>query len=328
VPIHTPDLIAAVVTLTGLAAQANLLRAFRRECREARTPNRDEAAPRFKADMLTPSGTPPMLKPLSLIAVLAFPAAHAAAQSDSLVISTDRPSFSDGAGLQPVGRLNLETGYTYTFRNREDVKTSRHNGPEILARVGVLEDRFEVRFLTSGYVWTHTDDRTSTSSDEGWSDVALGIKLKLADQSGWLPRLALGALTTLGGGSDNISSQIAEPTLKLIWAYDLGQSFGDSWKGFTLGGNANVSWTTTDGDRYAQGQGSIYLSFPLADRLSGFVEYYVLAPASKDGHAAHSADLGGTYLLTDRVQLDARVGAGLNQEADNLFVGCGVSFLF
>ncbi len=73
---------------------------------------------------------------------------------------------------------------------------------------------------------------------------------------------------------------------------------------------------------------SVYLSFPIADRLSGFAEYYVIGPNSKGGDAAHYIDLGGVYLLDDRVQLDARVGFGLNQEADNVFAGCGVSFLF
>ena len=34
------------------------------------------------------------------------------------------------------------------------------------------------------------------------------------------------------------------------------------------------------------------------------------------------------YLLTPRIQLDARVGFGLNNEADDLFAGVGLSVLF
>lgn len=248
--------------------------------------------------------------------------------SESRVISTDRPSFSNGTGIQPRGTLNLETGYLFTFRDRDGVETTRHNGPEVLARVGVIEERLELRFITSGYTWSRSTDDSGSSADAGWSDIALGVKLRLTQQDGVLPRLALNVQSTLGGGADNVSTQQAEPLVSLIWSYDLAQAFGDRWSGFTLGGNANVAWPTTDGDRFTQGQGSVYLSFPVADRVSGFAEYFVIGPFSKGTDAAHFVDFGGVYLLTDRAQLDARIGFGLNDEADNLFIGAGISFLF
>jgi hypothetical protein len=34
------------------------------------------------------------------------------------------------------------------------------------------------------------------------------------------------------------------------------------------------------------------------------------------------------FLLSRTVQLDARVGCGLNDEADDFFTGVGISFLF
>ncbi len=261
-------------------------------------------------------------------ASLSLQSAASASDAAPPVIFTDRPSFSDGTGFVPIGHFQLETGYTFTYRDRDEVETQRHNGPEILGRVGLLEDRFELRVITSGYAWARTDDGIGSDSVSGWNDVSLGFKLKVTDQSGWLPRLAFGAQATLGIGSDDISSQIAEPTLKLLWSYDLGTSFGDKWKGFTLGGNANIAWPTTAGDRFTQGQGSIYLSFPVVDRLTGFVEYYVIGPNSKDSDEAHYADFGGVYLLDNRVQLDARVGFGLNDEADDVYFGMGISFLF
>jgi hypothetical protein len=70
------------------------------------------------------------------------------------------------------------------------------------------------------------------------------------------------------------------------------------------------------------------VSFPVTSKVSGFAEYYVIGPNSKGTDAAHYADFGGAYLLTNHIQLDARLGFGLNKEADNLFVGVGISFLF
>ncbi len=247
-----------------------------------------------------------------------------------LVISTDRPSFSDTTGIVPVGHYQLETGYTFTFRNRDDVETQRHNGPEILARVGLIDDRLELRATTSAYVWSRTNDGSGAgfASSEGFSDVALGFKLKLTDQEGALPRLVLEGITTVGAGNRDISTRQVEPTVKLIWSYDLEKLCGDKWKGFGVYGNFNYAYPTTDGERFSQGAGSICGTYAITDKLGVFAEYYVVGPAAKGTDAAHSVDFGTSYLIDNRVQLDARVGFGLNKTADNAFAGVGISFLF
>ncbi|MBY0112921.1 MAG: transporter [Phycisphaerales bacterium] len=247
-----------------------------------------------------------------------------------LIIATDRPSFSDTAGIAPVGHFQLETGYTFTLRDRDGVETHRHNGPELLARVGLLDDRLELRATTSGHVWSRTDDGTGAgfASTEGFSDVAVGFKLKLIDQDGLLPRLAVEGITTVGAGRRGISSGRAEPTIKLIWAYDLEKLWGDRWKGFGVYGNVNLAYPTTDGDRFVQGAASACGTYAINDTIGVFAEYYLLGPAAKGTDAAHSIDVGGTYLINTRTQLDARMGFGLNRTADNVYVGVGISVLF
>jgi hypothetical protein len=89
------------------------------------------------------------------------------AEPTPVIISTDRPSFSDGTGIVPLGHLQVETGYTFTLRDRNDVENQRHNAPEVHARVAIAEDRFELRFLTSGYVWTRSSSGSGYDSDEG-----------------------------------------------------------------------------------------------------------------------------------------------------------------
>lgn len=245
-------------------------------------------------------------------------------------ISTDRPSFSDTAGIAPVGHLQLETGYTFIWRDRNGTETQRHNAPELLARVGLVNDRFELRLATSGYVWSRTrsPNDTESQSSEGWSDLAVGVKFKLTDQAGALPRLAISAATTTGAGSAGISSRRAEPTFKLIWSYDLEALGGAALKGFGVYGNINASWSTSEGARYWQGAASICGTYAISDRWGVFAEYYAVFPASKGSGSSHSIDAGTSYLLTPRVQLDARVGVGLNETADNLFAGVGFSVLF
>lgn len=273
--------------------------------------------------------TPSIAIVLSAPALAESEAPPPEAAASSLVISTDRPSFSDGTGIEPLFHLNLETGFTYTFTSVDDGNVERVNGPEILARVGLIEDRLELRIITSGYVWTRADTSGGESaSTDGWSDLLLGAKLKICDQDGALPRLALGLQTSLGAGSADISTQEVEPTVKGLWSYDLRQLVSDDLAGFTLGGNVNVAWPTTLGERFTQAQVSAYLSFPIVEGTSGFFEWYVLTPAFDGGGPANYVDAGFTHLLTDRVQLDGRVGFGLSDDSDDVFVGVGISFLF
>lgn len=325
--------IATVLAAGASLAELHLLWRFLADWREgqrtrkrrvlrstrARTPHFGARTGTFLA--LTPLTAAPALSQVPQ------PAAGAASPPP-LTISADRPGFSDGTGIVQFGHLNLESGYTFTFRDHDKAQTQRHNAPELLLRVGLVEDRLEARLSTSGYTWARSSEGEGFQSTEGWSDVSLGLKLKLTDQDSWLPRLAFEAQSTLGIGTDGISDQSAEPTLKLIWSYDLGKSFGDDWSGFTVGGNANVAWLSPDSDRFVEGQASLCVSFPIAVRLTGFGEYYLLASAASGSHAAHTFDFGAAYLLLDRVQLDARIGVGLNQEADTLFAGVGICILF
>lgn len=238
-----------------------------------------------------------------------------------LVISTDRPSFCDTAGIVPKGHFQLETGYTFTLRDRDGINSQTSNAPEMLARCTIIEDRLEIRLSTSGYVWSRTNDGTGAETTEGWSDAVAGFKFKLTDQDGMLPRLVLEGATTTGAGSDGISNQDVEPVFKLIWTYDLG-------KGFGVYGNFNVAYATTGGERFTQGQGGVCFTYAANDRLSFYGEYFVFGPNAKGTDAAHYLDFGAAYLLTNRVQLDVRAGFGLNKQANNFFTGAGISFLF
>lgn len=244
-----------------------------------------------------------------------------ALDSQELTISTNRPSFNDTAGIVPIGHFQLETGYTFTFRDRDEVETQTHNGPELLGRIPLLEDRLELQLGTSGYVWSRSNGGSGFESSEGFSDMTVGVRLKVADQDEWLPRIALQATTTTGLGSDGISNQDFEPTFKFIWSYDLGDGWG-------VYGNLGVGYLTTGSERFVQGQAGVCLSKTLNDEWSVYAEYYVFGPNSKGSDEAHYIDVGAAYLLTPRIQLDGRVGCGLNEEANNVFTGFGISFLF
>ncbi len=257
----------------------------------------------------------------SMLSFSIQPAEQPPEDSKPLSIAADRPGFSDSSSIVPTGHLQLETGYTFTFRDRNGVETQTHNGPELLARVGILDDRFELRVATSGYAWSRGDSGSGFDSVEGFSDLSAGFKLKITDQDGLVPRVCLEAMSTVGTDSRTISNRDLEPTLKLIGSWDLGHSL-------SLTSNAILTYASSNSERFLQGAGSVSISYAATDTLSVFAEYFVVGPHFKATDAAQTIDFGAAYLLTNRIQFDARVGFGLNREADNLFAGMGISFLF
>lgn len=273
--------------------------------------------------MLMLSGTQPTEPATSPTAIPTEAPTPVIESEDSPTIVTDRPSFSDGVGIVPEGHFQLETGWTLTYRDDDTGETTRNNGPEIAARLGLIKDRLELRFLTAGYAWSDFDaDNGGDSNAEGWNDLAIGAKFRLCDQDGLLPNIAMSATTTIPSGSEEFSTRHWDPTFKFIWNYDLGSGLG-------LGGNLNLSVPSTrDGDHWEQFQGSVYVTYAPTSDLSFFAEYFMMTEFTEDGGTAPGVDFGVQYLLNKTTAIDFRVGFGLNDTADDFFIGAGIAFLF
>ncbi|MCZ6824780.1 MAG: transporter, partial [Gemmatimonadetes bacterium] len=62
------------------------------------------------------------------------------------------------------------------------------------------------------------------------------------------------------------------------------------------------------------------------ERLGTFAEYFGTFPVGSGRESANSADVGVTYLLGPSLQLDMRVGLGLDGPRPNYFLGTGASW--
>ena len=80
--------------------------------------------------------------------------------------------------------------------------------------------------------------------------------------------------------------------------------------------------------QFLQTTQSVSLAYDIVDRLAGYVEYFVLAPDVIGEDCAHNLNTGFTYLITDNIQADWRIGMGLNEQAPDFFTGVGLSFRF
>lgn len=242
---------------------------------------------------------------------------------------TDRPDFTESTDAVPAGHLQIESGYTFTYDRESSDRVRDHTAPELLMRIGVVEN-FELRIGWDGYSWTDNQfegrtrgDRRVTRDDwtQGANDLALGIKYKFLEQDGPIPHFGVIAGLTVPSGSAGVSAGDVEPEAVLLWAYDVTESFA-------VAGNVGLAVPTDEGDRFFQTSASLSLAVALTERVGVYVEYFGFYPNTEDSDAAHSVNGGLTYLINRNFQIDCRVGAGLNEEADDFFAGVGFAWRF
>jgi len=112
-----------------------------------------------------------------------------------------------------------------------------------------------------------------------------------------------------------VSAEEVEPSLKLLWS----AAVSDGWD---IAGNFNLGILREDGSYYSQPEVSVSNGFTQTEESALFLEYFGLFP--EDHPSENYVDGGVTYAICADVQIDARIGFGLNDSAANLFTGLGL----
>lgn len=188
--------------------------------------------------------------------------AAAKAQQSDLPISTDRPSFSDGPLIVPMGHWQIEGGYTYTRQSGETFG-------ELLIRYPVSQ-RIEMRISNLSF--------GRFTGDPGLLDPVIGAKWSI--QSGTLkrPALTIVAQTTLPAGARPFRVDRSQPTAKFVWYQQTNDTTG-------FGGNLLISDLGIGNSRFTQVGASAYVSKTVNTSTGVFGEVYVLGPVAKGGSA-------------------------------------------
>jgi hypothetical protein len=235
-----------------------------------------------------------------------------AAQDDA--IDPDRPDFTEGTGIVPLGRVQVETGVTYS---RVDEERTTALG-EVLVRVP-LSKRVEARIGVGSYDWIHRNGPGS----QGYEDPLLGMKVRLNQdtdpQTPWRPEVALLFLTTIPVGGHDLTADAWQPTAKLSLGWEL-------TKRFSLSSNLNLSDLSDGSRRFSQVAVSLSAGYSLTERLDSFFEVFAFSREAAVGPSTRHADTGVAYAVTGNLKLDLRVGLGRNDAQPDYFVGTGAAF--
>ncbi|MBN2290198.1 MAG: transporter, partial [Candidatus Glassbacteria bacterium] len=217
-----------------------------------------------------------------------------------------------GAGIVPTGTLQLEGGYRYSRVGPDKM----HTLGEALLRVAPAE-KLELRIGVNSYLVS----RSPGGDDSGFGDGSLALKYKLLQRGEGMGAVDLSTIlgTTLPTGSEIYRENKLQPWTQLILEWNIN---GD----VVLSYNFYYGLASSSGDQYNTFGSGIAFSFPLADRLGCFLEYYGIAVEKGYGENTSYLDGGITWLLSNNLQVDIHSGAGLGETDPNYFVGVGLSF--
>ncbi len=232
---------------------------------------------------------------------------------------TDRPDFTEASSTVGRGVIQLETGYTYTIDDDGIAQTESHSTPEPLLRYGIGADWLEFRLG-----WNYLDEQIGGAGNSGGEDLYLGFKIGLTPQEGILPEMALVPQITVPTGTDAFSAEEVLPGLNWLYGWDLNDRISTA-------GSTQFNRALDDGsdDAYTEWAQSWTIGYSLTEKVGAYTEWFALFPHSSETILPEYYFNGGfTRLFGNDVQWDIRAGVGLNEAADDYFVGTGLSMRF
>jgi hypothetical protein len=235
---------------------------------------------------------------------------------------TDRPDFTEASTTVGLGVAQVEYGYTYLFDREGGERTIAHSYPEMLWRIGMLAEWFELRIG-----WNYAEERIASGGIEtrasGAEDLYLGIKLGLTPQEGILPEMALIPQINVPTGGRAFTAGKTMPGINWVYSWEV-----NDW--LSIGGSSQINRVVDDaGERYAEFAQSMTAGYALTERLGAYTEWFALFPSGAAvAEQQHFFNGGFTYLLNNDQQIDIRAGVGLNRAAEDYFLGIGHSVRF
>lgn len=255
-------------------------------------------------------------------------------------LTSDRPDFTEASSTVGRGRVQLESGYTYTSDRSGGARARTHSYPEVLLRIGLFADWFELRVGQNVISQSTQGGRpggplavpgvpaqpvggaggVGRITDIGASDLYLGAKLALTQQKGVLPETAIILQGTVPTGAAAFTADRVLYGFNYLFSWELNDSM--SLAG-SFAANKNID---DNGFEYALLAQSLSIGYTLTDNLTAYTEWFAFYPTfatATGGGAQHYLDGGFQYFVTKNFALDIRAGVGLSRSADDFFTGVG-----
>jgi hypothetical protein len=181
-----------------------------------------------------------------------------------------------------------------------------------------LADWLEFRIAQN---FANVDDGLTRAN--GSEDLYLGVKIALTPQERFLPEMALVPPMTVPTGAALFTGGECLPGVNWLYGWDIND-------GISTAGSTQMNHSLdADGTSYIEWAQSWTVGYSLGEKLGAYTEWFALFPHNAaTALPEHYFDGGFTYQFTNDIQWDIRAGVGLNEAADDYFVGTGLSLRF
>jgi hypothetical protein len=254
------------------------------------------------------------MKKSLLLSIIAFNVTAAVAQNTKPEIITDRPDQTESPSLVPRGGVQVELGAAIESDKVENVKFTNYTYATALIKYGINEN-FELRLINE-YLGSKTKlNESKPTLTNGISPLALGVKIKIAEEKGFWPQTSFIGHINLKTGSSNFAPHYTAADFRFTFAHTLSDRFSLSY-------NLGAEWNGETPD--AAFLYTLSVGYVITPRLGAFIESYSFFPEGYKGD--HRIDAGLTFKFSPLVQWDVSGGIGLNEIAPDSFISTGISF--
>ncbi len=242
-------------------------------------------------------------------------------------IETDRHDFTQSTVTVGRGVFQIESGYTFFYKDHsEEIETS-HVLPEMLLRYGISEN-IEVRTRTD-YIWRFNDEADDV---DGAEDQQFALKLQMTEQQSLIPESALEIRISVPTGGKAWNTERVQFGLDYIYGWELNEDF---WlygsTGFAESALGDFSFLPEEpsGDRFVIVTQSAAIGIDLTEQSTMYAEFFGIFSKNLEGEPTVGVfNIGIDYYLSNNFVLDIRSGVGLTPDSDDFFVGVGGGYRF
>ena len=256
----------------------------------------------------------------SHIAVLLLSSVAAAAGAADQ-IQPDRPNVVESSNIVGNGRFQVEAGLAGEH-NKADGLSERTLTTPLLLRLGV-SDTVELRAESDGRIlYRASGAGLPAERIHGYGDLSLGAKWHVLDAQGARPSVGLLFDLALDSGSGPFRGEGKRPSARITGEWSLADDM-------SLGVITGVARERDAGGRYSSSMFAAALAKNWSDRFQTYLE--LAAPhiaSAAHGGSTLSFDFGGSYLLSDNLQVDTGFARGLNHRTSDISWTMGMSARF
>lgn len=236
-------------------------------------------------------------------------------------IVTDRPHLAEAASTVGLGRVQVETGYTFYSDSAAGTTTELHSYPETLVRAGLFQEWFEFRVQYNAFSESVAGP-AGASFLQGSDDLYLGAKVALAAQAGILPELTIFPQMKVPTGSPAYSADEVLPGMNFVYAWRVGERTE-----IECNTNVNRRRNPEAAGYYTEYLQTFNFEYDLGRRVMLFNEFVVFAQVGGVGVPQQAYSHGGLHwFLLPNLQIDVHAAVGLNEAAADFFGGSGLSW--